>query len=168
MGRHCDRWKKTVTGRSPSNERPLIFHTLASAAKTKSRTMHLARMLDAMVGFKRCSMNGAQPMGYLWWRDRVDVDGRNTGLTSMPTANGGTLSSLCPEPRPCFASFQSPGTNFGSRLQFQPRVDFARIAIIPAVMDSCRPRPDWKTRYTRRSDIALPIGHLAFADRGFP
>lgn len=84
---------------------------------------------DEMVGYQTDVYERRSTYGYLWWRDRVEMDGRTLDY-HYAHGNGGNFIFAVPD-LGLVASFT--GTNFGSRLQFQP-VSILQDRIIQAVM----------------------------------
>jgi len=113
------------------------FHTLGVTLLDGNPDIISPDWFDAMVGYQTDVYERRSTYGYLWWRDRVDVDGRTLDY-HYAHGNGGNFIFAVPD-LGLVASFT--GTNFGSRLQFQP-VSILRDRIIPAVMDSMSTETD--------------------------
>lgn len=138
LGISSAKWADTPTGGTDTGGHLEMtaadFHTLGVMLLDGKSNIITPDWFDEMVGYQTDVYERRSTYGYLWWRDRVEMDGRTLEY-HYAHGNGGNFIFAVPE-LSVVASFT--GTNFGSRLQFQP-VSILRDRIIPAVMDRSVP-----------------------------
>lgn len=134
LGISSAKWADTPTGGTDTGGHLEMtaadFHRLGVTLLDGNPEIISPDWFDEMVAYQTDVYERRSTYGYLWWRDRVEMDGRTLDY-HYAHGNGGNFIFAVPS-LGLVASFT--GTNFGSRLQFQP-VSILRDRIIPAVMD---------------------------------
>lgn len=134
LGISSAKWADTPTGGTDTGGHLEMtaadFHRLGVTLMDGNPEIISPDWFDEMVGYQTDVYERRSTYGYLWWRDRVEMDGRTLDY-HYAHGNGGNFIFAVPD-LGLVASFT--GTNFGSRLQFQP-VSILQDRIIPAVMD---------------------------------
>lgn len=129
------KWAKTPTGGTDTGGHLELtasdLHRIGTLVHDNPGEIIAPDWLSEMTGYKTDVYERRSTYGYLWWRDTVEIDGQTIDY-HYAHGNGGNFVFIVPA-LDLVASFT--GTNYGSRLQFQP-VMILRDRIIPAALSS--------------------------------